>query len=72
MTASEKANALDSIVDVVSAPLALAATAYVIQLLWNALVPGLFHLSEIGFWQALGLRCLVSNLINPLQSSKKD
>jgi hypothetical protein len=28
------------------------------MLLWNALVPGIFGLGAINFWQALGLLCL--------------
>jgi hypothetical protein len=27
----------------------------ILTLLWNALMPAIFHLPEIGFWQALGL-----------------
>ncbi len=35
----------------------LAATVFgfVVMLLWNRLMPGLFGLHTIGFWQALGL-----------------
>jgi len=28
---------------------------FVLMLLWNVLMPQLFHLSRIGYWQALGL-----------------
>ncbi|GAB3432416.1 hypothetical protein [Niabella aquatica] len=34
---------------------ALAAVSTVIMLLWNWLVPGIFGLTVINFWQALGL-----------------
>jgi hypothetical protein len=39
---------------------ALAATvlSLVVMSLWNWLVPGLFGLHQIGFWQALGLLLL--------------
>ena len=30
----------------------------IVMLLWNALVPGIFHLTVITFWQALGLLVL--------------
>ena len=35
---------------------ALVSTA--VMLLWNALLPPLVHVGEIGFWQALGLLVL--------------
>lgn len=34
----------------------------VVMLLWNALLPALFHLPVIGFWQALGLLLLTKIL----------
>ena len=37
---------------------ALLLFPYVIMLLWNALLPGIFHVAEITFWQALGLLIL--------------
>lgn len=39
-------------------PLGIAAIGAVVMLLWNALIPGIFHLGEITFWQALGLLVL--------------
>ena|ERR1700740_2817809 len=40
-------------------PLGIAAfsalAGYVVMLLWNALMPAIFHLGIITFWQALGL-----------------
>lgn len=38
--------------------LALAAFGAVLMLLWNLLVPGIFGLTTINFWQALGLLAL--------------
>jgi hypothetical protein len=38
---------------------AMAALGAVLMLLWNALVPGLFGLRPVGYWQALGLLVLV-------------
>lgn len=29
-----------------------------LMLLWNWLMPGLFHLPELGFWQAVGMNLL--------------
>lgn len=29
-----------------------------VMLLWNALLPDLFHVGEIGYWQALGILAL--------------
>jgi hypothetical protein len=37
---------------------ALVLFPYVIMLLWNALLPGIFHIAEINFWQALGILVL--------------
>lgn len=39
-------------------PLGIAAIGAVVMLLWNALIPDIFHLGEITFWQALGLLVL--------------
>jgi hypothetical protein len=38
--------------------LAAAVLSFVVMSLWNWLVPGLFGLHPIGFWQALGLLLL--------------
>jgi hypothetical protein len=43
------------------APIFLAAIAgfgFITMLLWNALLPELFHLPQISFWQAVGLLIL--------------
>lgn len=39
-------------------PPALLLLGGIVMALWNALVPGLFHLAPINFWQALGLLVL--------------
>ncbi len=41
---------------------AVAAFGFIIMLLWNALMPVIFRLPEITFWQALGL-FLLSRLL---------
>lgn len=45
---------------------ALAALSVVIMLLWNELIPGIFGLSSINFWQALGLFLLTRILFGHL------
>jgi hypothetical protein len=40
--------------------------------LWNWLMPGIFNLPEITFWQALGLNVLSTLLIKPTTNTKKD
>jgi hypothetical protein len=40
------------------AALGVIAFSGVVMLLWNALVPGIFHLPVITYWQALGLLIL--------------
>lgn len=34
--------------------------------LWNALVPEIFNLPSIGFWQAVGLNLLTTILFKPV------
>ena len=36
----------------------LSLFSAIVMLLWNSLIPGIFHLSVITFWQALGLLVL--------------
>lgn len=46
--------------------LAIAAFSAVTMLLWNALIPGIFGLTAINFWQALGLLVLTRLLFGGL------
>ena len=39
-------------------PAGFAVFGYITMLLWNALMPGIFHLPEITFWQTIGLMIL--------------
>jgi hypothetical protein len=43
-------------------PVAIFAFGLIVMLLWNALMPDIFHLGEITYWQALGL-LLLSKLL---------
>ena len=43
-------------------PLFSLALAWPVQLLWNWLMPVIFGLPTISFWQSAGLMLLVSNL----------
>ena len=43
-----------------------------IMLLWNYLVPDLFHLSQIGYWQAFALFYLCGLLFKSFTPSSKD
>lgn len=36
----------------------LALFSWITMLLWNALLPGIFHIAAINFWQAAGLLLL--------------
>jgi len=40
--------------------------------LWNWLMPSIFNLPEITFWQALGLNALSAILIKPTIKTNKD
>jgi hypothetical protein len=44
---------------------------YPVMLLWNWLIPELFELSEITFWQAIGLNILCTILFRPTINIKK-
>jgi hypothetical protein len=44
---------------------------YPVMLLWNWLMPELFGLSEITFWQAIGLNILCTILFRPSINIKK-
>ncbi len=43
-----------------------------LMLLWNWLMPEIFGLPYIGFWQACGLQLLATILFKPVISNKKD
>lgn len=38
---------------------AFAVISFITMLLWNVLLPEIFHLPQISFWQALGLHTLL-------------
>ena len=42
-----------------------------LMVLWNRLMPSLFGLPEIGFWQACGLQLLAIILFKPTSSFNK-
>ena len=48
----------------------LALVGLVVMLLWNALVPGLFHGPALGYWQALGLLLLCRLLFGGLRGRR--
>lgn len=44
-----------TIIGVISAVLFALVFGLLVKWLWNALMPGIFNLGEIGYWQAVGL-----------------
>ena len=52
--------------------LIVAILGFPLMWLWNWLMPGIFNLPEITFWQALGLNALSTILIKPTINTKKD
>lgn len=50
--------------------LAAVLSALPVMLLWNALIPVIFGLTKITFWQALGLEMLCGLLFRSVQTSK--
>ena len=65
----------DTIVAILTAILIIALIALILGFplmwLWNWLMPGIFNLPEITFWQALGLNAL-STILFKQQTIKKD
>jgi hypothetical protein len=49
----------------------LVLLGYPVMLLWNWLMPVLFGLSEITFWQAIGINILCTILFRPTINIKK-
>jgi hypothetical protein len=43
-----------------------------LMVLWNWLIPTIFGLPEIGFWQACGLQLLATILFKPTIKTNKD
>jgi hypothetical protein len=43
-----------------------------LQLLWNWLMPNLFNLPYISFWQAVGLNLMATILFRPTINTKKN
>ena len=59
----------------VTAILMIAAISVILgfplMILWNWLMPTIFYLDEITFWQALGLNALATILFKPPLNTKK-
>jgi hypothetical protein len=49
----------------------IVVLGYPVMLLWNWLIPEIFGLSEITFWQAIGLNILCTILFRPSINIKK-
>jgi hypothetical protein len=66
----------NTIQTILTAILIIAVTAVILGLplmwLWNWLMPTIFYLDEITFWQALGLNALATILFKPPLNTKKD
>jgi hypothetical protein len=66
-------NTLGKILMVCGIGVALAIVlALPVMLLWNWLMPVIFGLTKISFWQALGLNLLSGFLFKSSQTSSKD
>lgn len=52
--------------------LSVILMGYPLMLLWNWLMPVLFNLPLIGFWQAVGLNLLSTILFKSTSSKNKD
>jgi len=58
--------------DLLTVILVLAIVALLIMWLWNWLIPDLFGLPVITYWQALALRILIKLLIASTEIEKKE
>ena len=58
----------------IGAMVAIAAVIFALPLmmLWNALMPDIFGLKVLTFWQALGLNMMAGILFNRSSSSKSE
>jgi hypothetical protein len=52
--------------------LAVLFLGFPLMLLWNWLMPYLFNLPTIGFWQAVGLNFMATILFRPTINIKKN
>ena len=52
------------------ATLALGAISFIVMTLWNALLPSIFAVKAISFWQALGLLVLSKILFGGFRPSR--
>ena len=52
--------------------IAIVLLGYPLMLLWNWLMPIIFNLPEITFWQAIGLNFLSTILFKPTTIKNKD
>jgi membrane protein required for beta-lactamase induction len=52
--------------------IAIVLLGYPLMLLWNWLMPVIFGLPEITFWQAIGLNFLSTILFKPTTIKNKD
>jgi hypothetical protein len=52
--------------------IAIVLLGYPLMLLWNWLIPNIFGLPEITFWQAIGLNFLSTILFKPTTIKNKD
>lgn len=51
--------------------LALAVFTFLFQLLWNSVVPDVFNLIEINYWQALGILAISKILFSGFGFNKR-
>ncbi len=71
-----KIKTMEKFITILTAVAAIALIALLmalpIMLLWNWLMPEIFELTEINFWQALGLSLLSSFLFKSSSSSSSN
>jgi len=47
---------------IISAVIVLLVVPWALMMLWNAVIPGIFGLSTLGYWSAMGLYVVCSLL----------
>lgn len=57
--------------DIIKGIFILSITALIIFGLWNAIIPSIFDLPKINYWEALGLRILVKSFTGSIKRKNK-
>ena len=63
----DKSDAKDLLIIILSAILQFLICGFILTALWNVLMPQIFGLAQIGYWQGVGLFTLSKFLFNKIE-----